>query len=156
MIALPADHRYASVPLERVSQLAGENFILCRRYEDPGYREIVEAICLREGFLPRVLQAVEHKSTMLDLVAEGLGISFIQRSAMTERSAGIRYVPFPDSTPHVDSVIAWRDDARHDSLELFVRTAEREAALLADAAVATVRAGRAPWPATPAADRRSR
>jgi DNA-binding transcriptional LysR family regulator len=141
MIALPADHHHARVPLERVSQLAGENFILCRRYEDPGYREIVEAICLREGFLPRVRQAVEHKSTMLDLVAEGLGISFIQRSAMTGRSAGIRYVPFPDSTPHVDSVIAWRDDARHQSLELFVRTAEREAALLADAAVATVRAG---------------
>jgi DNA-binding transcriptional LysR family regulator len=132
VIALPADHYFANAPLEHVSQLADENFVLCRRYEDPGYREVVEAICLREGFMPRVLQAVENKSTVLELVAEGLGISFIQRSATTGRSEGIRYVPFPTRTPHVDSVIAWRDDARHQSLALFVETAEREGALLAD------------------------
>jgi DNA-binding transcriptional LysR family regulator len=128
VIALPASHDYADATLEHLSQLANENFVSCRRYEDPGYREIVEAICQRAGFMPRVLQAVEHKSTVLDLVAQGLGISFIQRSAMTERSEGIRYLPFPDCAPHVDSAIAWRDDARHQSIDLFVETAQREAA----------------------------
>jgi hypothetical protein len=67
---------------------------------------------------------------VLDLIAEGLGISFIQRSAMTERPEGIRYVQFPECTPHVDSVIAWREDAKHPSLELFARIAEREAAIV--------------------------
>jgi DNA-binding transcriptional LysR family regulator len=137
-IALPADHYHARVPLERLSQLANENFISCRRYEDPGYREIVEAICLKEGFVPRVLQAVEHGSTMLDLVAQGLGVAIIQRSATIGRSAGLRYVTFPDRTPHVDSAIAWRDDARHQSLQLFVGVAEREAARLVEAAAAVV------------------
>ena len=108
-------------------------------------REIVDAICLREGFMPRVpgssylrhdtkfspaRQAVDHKSTVLDLIAGGLGISFIQRSAMTERPEGIRYVQFPECTPHVDSVIAWRDDAKHESIELFAEIAEREAAVV--------------------------
>ncbi len=130
VIALPVDHEYANAPLRHLSQLAGENFVTCRKYEDPGYREIVDAICQREGFMPRVLQAVEHKTTVLDLVASGLGISFIQRSATTERPDGIRYVPFPDCIPHVDSAIAWRADARHESIALFAETAEREAALL--------------------------
>jgi DNA-binding transcriptional LysR family regulator len=128
VIAIPVDH-LAHAPLEQVSQLADENFIMCRRYEDPGYRELVDVICLRAGFTPRVLQAVEHKSTILDLVAEGLGIPFVQRSAAAGRS-DIRYLPFPASTPHVDSVIAWRDDANHHSITLFVETAEREATVL--------------------------
>lgn len=76
--------------------------------------------------MPRVLQAVEHKRTALDLVARGLGIAFMQRSAATERPDGIRYVEFPDCVPHVDSAIAWRADARHESIALFVETAERE------------------------------
>ncbi len=58
------------------------------KYEDPGYREIVEAICLREGFMPRVLQAVEHKSTALDLVANGLGITFIRSVPRSIDAAG--------------------------------------------------------------------
>lgn len=130
VIALPIDHAYADAPLRDLSQLAGENFVTCRKYEDPGYREIVEGICLREGFMPRVLRAVEHKSTVLELVASGLGISFIPRSAMTERTEGVRYVEFPKCVPHVDSAIVWRGDARHESIALFAETAEREAALL--------------------------
>ena len=80
--------------------------------------------------MPRVLQAVEHKNTVLDLVASGLGITFIQRSATTERPDGIRYVEFPDCIPHVDSAIAWRADARHESIGVFAEAAAREAALL--------------------------
>jgi DNA-binding transcriptional LysR family regulator len=128
VMALPAGHRYATAPLEHLSQLADESFITCRRYEDPGYREIVEAICRRAGFLPRVLQAVEQKTTLLDLVAEGLGISFIQQSAAIVPSTAIRYVPFPDSTPYIESTIAWRDDARHEWIEPFAETAEQQAA----------------------------
>jgi DNA-binding transcriptional LysR family regulator len=84
-----------------------------------------------------VLRALQQKSidvglilTPADLVANGLGITFIQRSATIERPDGIRYVEFPDCVPHVDSAIAWRADARHGSIALFAETAEREAALL--------------------------
>jgi DNA-binding transcriptional LysR family regulator len=130
MIALPRNHYYATAPLDQLSQLADENFVLCRRYEDPGYREIVEAICQRAGFMPRVLQNVEAKSTILNLVAEGLGISFVQSSAMKLRPHDVCYRPFPQSTPYVDSVVAWRSDARSDAIDLFVETAERVVASL--------------------------
>jgi DNA-binding transcriptional LysR family regulator len=130
VIALPIDHEYANTPLTHLSQLADENFVSCRKYEDPGYREIVEAICLREGFMPRVLQAVEHKNTVLDLVASGLGITFIQRSATTERPDGIRYIEFPDRVPYVDSAIAWRADARHESIAVFADQAALQACAL--------------------------
>jgi hypothetical protein len=37
----------------------------------------MEGLCREAGFIPRVAQAVEQKHTMLDLVAEGLGVSII-------------------------------------------------------------------------------
>jgi DNA-binding transcriptional LysR family regulator len=130
VIVVPMDHRYARTPLIDLAQLAEENFVLCRRYEEPGYRELVEGIWRKAGFLPRVLQAVEHKKTVLDLVAEGLGVSIIQASTVTERLESVRFLPFPKSTPSIETAIAWRDDARHDAIARFVSAAEREAAVL--------------------------
>lgn len=135
VIAVPEDHALATAPLDDLRQLKDENFVLCRRYEDPGYREIVEGICQPAGFTPRVLQAVEHKQTVLDLVAEGLGISFVQWSTAASRSSGIRYRQFPKVIPYVDSAIAWREDAQLETIARLVEVAEREAALLDEDAV---------------------
>lgn len=141
MIALPEGHAYATAPLEHLSQLANENFVTCRRYEDPGYREIVEAICQQAGFVPRVQQAVEHGKTILDLVAAGLGIAFVQYSVAAAPGKAIRYVRFPGPTPFIDSVAAWRDDTRHESLQLFVLTAQKLAALVPNASGPIAAAG---------------
>ncbi len=130
VIALPEGHRRATGPLDDLAALADENFVLCRRYEDPGYREIVEEICRQAGFKPRVLQAVESKQTVLDLVAEGMGISFVQASSAAQRSEGVRYRQFPRVVPYVDSVIAWRDDVRLDTIDRLVAVAEHEAEAL--------------------------
>jgi hypothetical protein len=45
--------------------------------DDINCAELVEGLCCEAGFIPRVAQAVEQKHTMLDLVAEGLGVSII-------------------------------------------------------------------------------
>jgi DNA-binding transcriptional LysR family regulator len=130
VIVVPDGHRYATAPLLDLAQLADENFVLCRRYGDAGYRELVDALCREAGFTPRVSQAVEHKRTILDLVAQGLGISVVQASAVTERSPGVRARPFPGSVPQVDTAIVWRDDAPLDTIASLVELAEREASNL--------------------------
>jgi DNA-binding transcriptional LysR family regulator len=101
--------------------------VLCRRYADPGYRELVEALCREAGFTPNVLQAVEHKQTVLDLVAQGLGVSVVQASAAAERSTGVPARQFPKSVPHVDTAIVWRDDTPLDVIAPLVELAEHEA-----------------------------
>jgi DNA-binding transcriptional LysR family regulator len=126
MIAVAAGHRLATAPLSDLAQLAKENFVVCRRYEEPGFREMVEGLCREAGFIPRVAQAVEHKQTMLDLVAEGLGVSIIPRSSAT-LSDRVRYRPFPNPTPYLSSAVAWREDAHAETIASLVEVAEREA-----------------------------
>jgi DNA-binding transcriptional LysR family regulator len=126
MIVVAAGHRLANAPLTNLAQLAEENFVVCRRYEEPGYRELVEGLCREAGFTPRVAQAVEHKQTMLDLVAEDLGVSIIPRSSATP-SDRVRYRPFPNPTPYLLSAVAWREDAHAETIASLVEVAEREA-----------------------------
>jgi DNA-binding transcriptional LysR family regulator len=126
VIALPEGHRYAAESLTDLAQLAHENFVLCRRYEDPGYRELVEGICRDAGFTPRVLQAVEQKDTVLDLVARGLGVSIVQESTAA-RATGVRYRPFPRPVTPVVTAVVWREDAHIEAIAPLVILAEREA-----------------------------
>jgi DNA-binding transcriptional LysR family regulator len=101
--------------------------VLCPRYADPGYRELVEGICRDAGFTPRVLQAVEQKQTVLELVAQGLGVSIVQESA-AQRSTGVRYRPFPRPVSPVTTAVVWRAHAHVEAIAPLVELAEREAA----------------------------
>jgi len=126
MIVVAAGHRLANTPLSNLAQLAEENFVVCRRYEEPGFRELVEGLCREAGFTPRVAQAVEHKQTTLDLVAEGLGVSIIPWGSATP-SDRVRYRPLPNPTPYLTSAVAWREDAHAETIASLVEVAEREA-----------------------------
>lgn len=126
MIVVAAGHKLATIPLSDLKQLAMEDFIVCRRYEEPGFRELVEGLCRNAGFTPRVKQAVDNKQTTLDLIAEGLGVSIIP-SSETSPSDRVRYLPFPNPTPHLTSAVAWRDDTQTETIASFVKIAEREA-----------------------------
>jgi DNA-binding transcriptional LysR family regulator len=126
MIVVAAGHRLAATPLSDLAQLAEEDFVVCRRYEEPGFRELVEGLCREAGFTPRVAQAVEHKQTTIDMVAEGLGVSIIPRNSTTP-SDRVRYLRLPDPTPYLISAVAWREDAQAETIALLVEIAEREA-----------------------------
>ena len=126
MIALAAGHKLAAEPLSNLAQLADEYFVVCRRYEEPGARELVEGLCRNAGFTPRVTQAVDNKQTMLDLVAEGLGVSIIS-SSQASPSDRVVYRQFPDPNPYLTSAVAWREEACSETVALLVRIAERAA-----------------------------
>jgi DNA-binding transcriptional LysR family regulator len=126
MIVVAAGHRLAAAPLTNLAQLAEEQFVVCRRYEEPGFRELVEGLCREAGFTLRVAQSVEHKQMTLDLVAEGLGVSIIPRSSVAP-SDRLRYLPFPNSSPSLTSAVAWQEDAHAEIIALLAEIAEREA-----------------------------
>lgn len=130
LIALSDNHRFARTRLRSLVELSDENFVLCRRYADPGYRDLIDGICGQAGFMPRVVQAVEHKQTVLDLVARGLGVSIVPESS-AERSRGVRFQAFPGAAPVVTTAVVWREDAEVEVIAPLVHIAEREADQLA-------------------------
>ena len=127
MIVMPERHRSATAAVLGLEQFANDNFVVCRRYADPGWRELVEGTCREAGFTPKVRQSVEHKQTLLALVAQGLGVSIVPASA-AEQAAGIRYRPLPPTAPRLMTALVWRQETPTDLIDPLLEVAEREAA----------------------------
>jgi DNA-binding transcriptional LysR family regulator len=90
MLVLHADHRLAgrkrAVPIEA---LAGEPFLLRPRGPNAAFFEQVFELCAAAGFTPRVVQEATETSTILGLVAAGVGISVLPASFRVIRVSGI-------------------------------------------------------------------
>jgi DNA-binding transcriptional LysR family regulator len=57
------------------------------------------------GFTPRVIQRASGVSNLLGLVAAGIGVTRLARSASSIRRTGVVFVPLTDD--RVETVVAW-------------------------------------------------
>jgi DNA-binding transcriptional LysR family regulator len=107
MAALPARRRWpARLPLER---LAGEPFILFPRQAGPGLYDLIEGLCARAGFTPRIEQEAVQMPTIVSLVAARLGVALVPSSLTHMRRSGVVYRPLVEAGPPVEVGIVWRD-----------------------------------------------
>lgn len=65
--------------------------------------------CAAAGFAPRREHLVRETSTLIALVAAGLGVALVPASARALTLAGVTYRDVPD-TEHVTLALAWRAD----------------------------------------------
>ncbi|WP_343952696.1 LysR family substrate-binding domain-containing protein [Tsukamurella spumae] len=63
--------------------------------------------CAAAGFTPRRAHQVSQTSTLLALVAAGLGIALVPRTANSIQLPGVHFVDLPD-TESVELALAWR------------------------------------------------
>lgn len=78
---LPPDHRLVGRAALGLHELAGDDFVAMH----PGYglRELMEAVCLRSGFCPRVTVETSQLSVLCGMVRSGLGVAIVPRLAAT-------------------------------------------------------------------------
>jgi len=67
---------------------------------------LVTAICADAGFVPRIRHQVEETSTLVTLVAAGLGVAVVPEPTAALDIAGVRYVPLGPDRLGVDLVAA--------------------------------------------------
>src|SRR5262249_48708482 len=72
-LAVPPDHRLARRRRIRLTEVAGDPFIVVK--SGYGLRGITDALCARAGFTPHVAFEGEDVETLRGLVAAGLGVS---------------------------------------------------------------------------------
>ncbi|MBB6098771.1 DNA-binding transcriptional LysR family regulator [Deinobacterium chartae] len=77
-VLLPARHPLAERHALSLADLAPEGFVLPSR--EPAYAGAVIRACQRAGFTPKVVQEAVRLSTVMGLVAGGLGVSVIPAS----------------------------------------------------------------------------
>jgi DNA-binding transcriptional LysR family regulator len=114
---LPDGHPLAGRPELRLADLADEPWVLTHRDSWPPWHRKYDADFRRAGFEPNVVQRAGSVQSLLALVAAGVGITRLARSADTLRRTGIVFVPLTDD--RADTELLWRPDSDKPALHRF-------------------------------------
>lgn len=96
-VALPAEHRLANAEQIALADLAEELFVSAVHRERGGLARRVTDLCLARGFLPRLARVISRKTSMLDLVAAGLGIAVVPERMTNLGNPNLRFRPLCDA-----------------------------------------------------------
>lgn len=88
---------------------------------------LLATLCADAGFTPRVRHEVEETSTLVTLVAAGLGAAIVPAPTSALDIAGVVYRPLQPKSLGVELVAAW-PASPHDQLVRRVIEALRESA----------------------------
>jgi DNA-binding transcriptional LysR family regulator len=106
LVALPADHRLAGRTEVTVHELRDEDFVVHAGHGRSVMSNLVAAVCADAGYTPNIRQEVSETSTLITLVAAGLGVAIVPAPTSALDIAGVRYVPLAPATLGVDLVAA--------------------------------------------------
>ncbi|MCM3087540.1 LysR family transcriptional regulator [Bhargavaea ginsengi] len=125
VVALPSSHPLTGDPSPiRLSELSGEPFILPPRGEEAGYFDQIIALCNRAGISPDIRQEAEGVTTILSLVAAGIGISIVSTAAAETQREEIFYREIKGADDAIGLYLAWNRQDASPLAERFVQAAE--------------------------------
>lgn len=109
LVAVPAGHRLAGCDAVSIEDLRGVDLIAHVGQGRSVMGAALGELCAQAGFTPKIRHEVAETSTLVTLVAAGLGAAIVPAPTAELSVAGVDYVPL---TPHrsVDLVAAWRPD----------------------------------------------
>jgi DNA-binding transcriptional LysR family regulator len=121
VLVLPETHRFAkrsgSISL---AVLTNEQFILPPANLLYGLRDQIDQLCMEAGFKPKVRQEAAWISTVLSLVAGGVGISILPANVQTLRRSDVIYRSIKGETPILEIAAIWRKDNHSTALNNFL------------------------------------
>ena len=122
VVALPDNHSLAKDRSKPISlqQLANESFILFPRHIGSVLYDQIINLCQQAGFSPNIIQEAIPQQTILGLVAAGIGISLIHSSVRTLGRHGVVFQDLIESTPILETAVAWNSQATNPVLPSFV------------------------------------
>jgi DNA-binding transcriptional LysR family regulator len=125
--ALPQDHpRAASISLS-LNDLKNEPFIMYPRQAGTGIYWHVLDLCTAAGFRPRVVREVIESSTIIGLVAAGVGIAIVPADMNCIQFAGVVFRRIADSGAYTTLHLARREADRSEHLSNLYRVLKQYA-----------------------------
>lgn len=114
--ALPKTHRLAKRKTLRLGDLVGEAFVLFPRDAAPAYWDRLMAACAKGGLVPDVRQEGSNQSTMLSLVAAGIGVTLANSVARWRKPEGVTLVGVADLDMKLKLDLIWNESDRNPAL----------------------------------------
>jgi DNA-binding transcriptional LysR family regulator len=115
--ALPAEHPLTQRDLLHVGDLRGEDFIAHAGQGRSVMGGLLAAICADAGFAPRIRHEVSETSTLVTLVAAGLGVAVVPAPTADLDIAGVTYRQLEPASLGVDLVAAHLVEAPSPAIE---------------------------------------
>jgi len=109
LVALPARHPLAKKAKITLADLAPQFFIVMAAQTHPGAREWLAETCKEAGFAGRILQEADSEPTMIQFVADGLGVALMPEQITGLPHDGVVFRPLVPTLLR-ESTIAWRAD----------------------------------------------
>lgn len=116
LVALPAGHHLAARRDVPVQELRSEEFIAHASGRSV-MNSLLNAVCADAGFVPQVRHEVTETSTLVTLVAAGLGVAIVPEPTAELGITGVRYLPLSPAGLGVDLIAARVADSRSPLLE---------------------------------------
>ena len=139
MVVVPSRHRLAKSNAVELTELKGEPLVLFSRTLGPGLYDSVMDACRRAGFEPSVSQIAPQITSIANMVAVELGISFVPAQVANTIVPGVVFLPIKGNAPVARLALATRLDDRSivtKNFQHYVRTIARSRPGVAAAAVA--------------------
>lgn len=130
VLAAPEGHRLAGAATVRLGQLRQESFIMYGSASGSVVHDTVVRSCLAAGFRPRHAHEATETSTVLALVAAGLGVAVLPDSIRSAPREGVVYRDIEDA-PSVRLVLAWRADDASPLLRNLLAALDRNGMFIA-------------------------
>jgi DNA-binding transcriptional LysR family regulator len=106
LVALPQGHALTFRSEVRITDLRDEEFVAHAGHGRSVMNSVLTGLCAEAGFVPRVRHEVEETSTLVTLVAAGLGVAVVPDPTASLDIAGVCYRPLGPDRLGVDLVAA--------------------------------------------------
>jgi DNA-binding transcriptional LysR family regulator len=127
--AIPEDHPRAASGSISLSELKDEAFIMYPRRAGTGIYWQVLDLCTAAGFRPRVAREVLESSTIIGLVAAGVGVAIVPAEMNSIQFAGVAYRRLRDAGAYTTLHLAHRVGDRNEHLRSFYNLLKQHAAV---------------------------
>lgn len=130
VVALPSGHRLASRRTFPLQMLADDAFVLYPRSNGRALFDLIVTACQHAGFSPKILQVAPQLTSVVNLVATGIGVSIVPASMAQVATAGVVYRAIAKA-PKASVTLVRRAGSEPRSAGLFaelVRTRSRRSA----------------------------
>lgn len=121
VVVVPQTHRFASAGWVELADLANEPYILFKRESGQVFYDYVISFFQRNGLRLNIRHEADHPSTVLGLVAAGLGITILP-FASTHAIPGVVCCDLPAASPQLEIALTWRPQNDSTLLANFTET----------------------------------
>ena len=120
-LAIPKSHPLSKIKRLRLSDLVGAPFIWFPRREGPAFHDRLMQECYRGGLKsPHIVQEAGNEATVLSLVSHGIGIGWINETALWRCPKNVAILSVSDLDIPLPVVLVWRTDNNSPLLEQFI------------------------------------